>query len=410
MYNESYNRADSYYYGRHTSPQSLLTQPIKNISSEQFRDQCSRIDTVRNELGHIKPTTNNNKSSRGHLFIHLKVTRQGSDKVGRLIICDMGGRENPNEMWNSGQYCCVDKSDKSVVLGPIVKTKPGYYYDSSGNEQPCKATTKSTSQIFTRTAGLGGAFQARGLSKQQEDILETLKQGFYINDSVNEILKEFGYDFKDKEEQTNWSTGTYKPDIRALSVAGYKSEPKIYKRDEDKIGIREIFKAFKSYGGCKIKFCTFACIRSPSKVLSDSIATLEFATAVNSCVNSETKLLLPPVVDAASKKIKSAEILKSLRDDAAAAGLSSQKINDSRLRTHTDLFPTVPGQKGGMSSRKNKRAIHKSTLKANVNAKVKPSHVRVKRKTTTTRKHRKNNKNKNNKNNNTIKNRVEKMK
>jgi hypothetical protein len=107
-------------------------------------------------------------------------------------------------------------------------------------------------------------------------------------------------------------------------------------------------------------------------------------------------------------KIESAEILKSLRD---AAGLSSKEINDSRVRTHTGLYVTKPNNGiGGMSSRKNKRAIHNSTLKVHVNAKVKPSHVRVKRKTTTTRKHRKNNKNKNNKNNNTIKNRVEKMK
>jgi hypothetical protein len=318
----------------------------------------------------------------------------------------MGGRENPNEMWTSGQYC-VDK--KGVVLGPIVKTKPGYYYDSDGDEHQCDKgnSTKSTPDIFTKSTGLGGALQAAGLTLQQKGILTTLKQGFYINDSVNEILKEFGYDFKGKEDTTNWPDGKYQPDIRALSVAGYTSPTSTYNKDSDKIGISDIFKAFKRDGGCKIKFCTLACIRSPSKVLPDSIATLEFATAVNSCVNSEPKRSLAPVRGPDTLKREGAKILEKLRDDPA--GLSSKQYNDRRLLTHTRLAPTTPGPgQGGMSSRKNKRAIHKSTLKANVNAKVKPSHVRVKRKSTT-RKHRKSIKN--NKNNKrTIKNRVEKMK
>ena len=405
MYNDSYNVAggNNYFYGRRTSKISYLSQSqsIKNITSREFRDECSRIDAARKKSKHIKPTTNNDKSSRGHLFIQLKVTRPGERaKVGRLIICDMGGRENPNEMWTSGQYCT---SKKDGVLGPIVKIKSTHYYDSDGEATECVIgnTEKSTDEVFDNPAGgLGGALQAVRLSKQQADILETLKQGFYINDSINEILKEFGYDFKDKKKEgpTNWKLGKaagsdykYFPDIRALSVAGYKSDPATYKPDEDKIGIRKIFKTFKDYGKCKIKFCTFACIRSPKKVLSDSIATLEFATAVNSCVNPVSVVSLPPVKE----------------QKTAAAGVPSQQLNDRRLLTPAGLFITS-GNKGGMSSRKNKRAIHNSTLKANVNAKVKSSHVREKRKSTT-RKHRKSIKN--NKNNKrTIKNRVEKMK
>jgi hypothetical protein len=297
----------------------------------------------------------------------------------------MGGRENPNEMWTSGQYCT---SQKDGVLGPIVKTNPTHYYDSDGEAKACVRgnSEKSTDEVFSKPAGgLGGAFQAVRLSKQQEDILETLKQGFYINDSINEILKEFGYDFNGKEHTTNWNSKSYRPDIRALSVAGYKSDPATYKPDEDKIGIRAIFDKFKSYGNCKIKFCTFACIRSPNKVLSDSIATLQFATAVNSCVNPVSVVSLPVI-----------------RQERPAAGSTSQKINDGRAFTPYGLAPRP--FRGGMSSRKNKRAIHNSTLKVHVNAKVKSSHVREKRKSTT-RKHRKSIKN--NKNNKrTIKNRV----
>ncbi len=383
MYNDSYNCVlSNYFYGRPTSPQSLLTQSITNITSLVFRDECSRIDAARKKSKHIKPTTNNDKSSRGHLFIQLKVTRPRTDKVGRLIICDMGGRENPNEMWTSGQYC-MDKSG-SGVLGPIVKTKTDYYYDSNGNEKECTGTTKSTSQIFPKSAGLGGALQLAAPSEQQKGILTTLKQGFYINDSINEILKEFGYEFKGKEHTSNWISQSYRPDIRALSVAGYIDKSP-YAQEEDKIGIRAIFDKFKSYGKCKIKFCTFACIRSPKKVLSDSIATLQFATAVNSCVNPVSVVSLP------------------VKEERPAAGLTSEQLGRLTL-TPSGLTPTPPKNKGGMSSRKNKRAIHNSTLKVHVNAKVKSSHVREKRKSTT-RKHRKSIKN--NKNNKrTIKNRV----
>ena len=108
-----------------------------------------------------------------------------------------------------------------------------------------------------------------------------MKQGFYINDSINEMLAEFGYNSEQRD--SNWSGDTYKPAVRALSVAGLNKK-KVYSKEKDKIGISGIFKEFRKNSDCKIKFCTFACIRSPAVFFEDSIKTLQFAEAVNSVI------------------------------------------------------------------------------------------------------------------------------
>jgi len=57
-----------------------------------------RVKNIRLKEGRIKATINNPESSRGHLFYNIEFTNQSGNNKGKLVICDMGGREDPLEM------------------------------------------------------------------------------------------------------------------------------------------------------------------------------------------------------------------------------------------------------------------------------------------------------------------------
>jgi hypothetical protein len=181
----------------------------------------------------------------------------------------------------------------------------------------------------------------------------------------------------------------------------------VYNERDDKIGIRKIFEDLKKDSECKIKFCTFACIRPSATFADDSIATLKFAEAVNSCAGlivnpagplpddsvSALPAALAPDEDDEADTESSPEVKSTSR---AIRQRTSQELNDSKAFTRTGL---TSARAGGGSLRKDKRAIHKSTLKAK--AKSNPAHTHQKKKST-----RKNKKNSSrNKNKSTIKNR-----
>jgi len=287
LYNNSYNYVDTNFKYRHGTEKNIIEL---SKDEDTFTEKIRKINAERKRLKHIKPTPNNPESSRGHLFIVLKITKNGN--VGRLILCDMGGRENPNQMWTESRYVTIQKKKTDAtepviakqtytVIRPVSKSSPGTYYDEDGTQKKIPTTApqpaqQTPAQVFGKSGGsLSIALQSIGLSKDQTEILDMLKEGFYINDSINEMLAEFGY--KGNEDQSNWSktNSNYDPDIRALSVIV-------------DIGISDIFKEFREKSNCKIQFCTFACIRSPDIFFKDSIATLKFAEAVNSVTLAST--------------------------------------------------------------------------------------------------------------------------
>jgi hypothetical protein len=245
----------------------------------KFNDVIRKVEQTRRTNKHIKPTPNNPESSRGHLFIKLKIrTFAGSE--GRLIICDMGGRENPQNIWNDGKYCPSLKGKDPI---PISRANRNIAYTDDGIEVPCTTKKEDDRLSFSKafSPGIGNIKLETALqssTKGNLEILQTLKQGFYINDSINELLKVFGY--KGTDKNTNWTdtvgdkkkTGiwTYTPEVRATSVSNH-------------IRMNLIFDKFKEESNCKITFCTFACIRSESTFNDDNVNTLNFARDVNSC-------------------------------------------------------------------------------------------------------------------------------
>ena len=75
--------------------------------------------------GRIKATVNNSESSRGHLFYTIKFTA-GNKMFGKMVICDMGGRENPIEMAEQTYMIISNKGGgNAAYIGCIAKKVTG---------------------------------------------------------------------------------------------------------------------------------------------------------------------------------------------------------------------------------------------------------------------------------------------
>ena len=301
MYNDTYQYfGGNFKYSGKTVPIDFSTQtygtcytPNQNITVDKFNDIYDKITMKRIDLKHIKPTPNNHESSRGHLFVQLGVSKSGRAGGGKLIMCDMGGRENPNELWTGSKWCTA--SDDSIFKGFESKSDSNEYFDDATGKIILKTKREGVSHddvhpascsalkdnITAKTTGKNGVAvnistlksvfstsYSIGTDAATESIVKTLKQGFYINDSINELLAQFGYNFAD--HATNWGLEEYNPETRASSVS-------------DKVKIKSIIDGFKAASDCKITFCTFACIRSEPEFYNDNIMTLDFAKKVNSC-------------------------------------------------------------------------------------------------------------------------------
>ena len=412
LYNDTYQASESgsgpgrneFYYGAPTETKGYNGEYRSDeeeactriMDKVKFNDILKRVEKARLRNGHIFPTHNNPQSSRGHLFIELKVQKDGGPP-GYLVICDMGGRENPNEMWQnpSYRYCSspLPVSGEPDIPGPIVRNEPGKYYkfpvllgtntkikdatrlefdtsvfkkgaavkivgltDSNADELNGKRGTlsdynsvsrkwsvivpkKSTYQIDKKNlkiiyeltcpdkkdpvttyqavtgsksdthTGLSSILQVLpgGRYKSAAFIMKTLREAFYINDSINHLLYHFEYygkprDAHDNKRSSNWDTakeahgratpsgdGVKQPNTRLYYPDIYVTIPqtrdKQEREDEDTIGMRKILKRYDDLARNpdNVRYCTFACIRPEKEFEEDSINTLKFASQVNSC-------------------------------------------------------------------------------------------------------------------------------
>ena len=361
LYNCTYQAADGakagvseFYYKDMTQTddatflsRAFISDHSTSLTRETFNDTLKKVETARRIKGHIFPTHNNPQSSRGHLFVELKVQKD-QDPPGYLIFCDMGGREDPNEMWSnpSYKYCSSSKlpiMGEPIIPGPIVRGDPeGHYYNfpdsssravmikdmdplqfnlSSNERAQCKPASfrVTTYQAVNNSAsdkhtGLDSILQfSSGRYKSAAFIMKTLREAFYINDSINHLLDHFEYyetpEGRTKKKPSNWDT----PDEvrrraqeeRKAALVGRSdgiSATRRYYPDifasisqtvdgrGDPIGMKDILSEYSSSlakSPDNIRYCTFACIRTEKEFEEDSINTLKFASQVNSCKNAD---------------------------------------------------------------------------------------------------------------------------
>ena len=373
LYNCTYQAADgtkpgvkSEFYYRDPTPtddatflsDEFISDHRASLTRQTFNDTLKKVETARRIKGHIFPTHNNPQSSRGHLFVELKVQKTDGSPAGHLIFCDMGGREDPNEMWSnpSYKYCSYSKlpaTGEPIIPGPIVRGDPKYYYNfptSSSNAVMIKdmdplqfnppeneraqcnlpsfkvttyqAVTGSKSDIHTGLSSIiQGSQPPKSRYKSAAFIMKTLREAFYINDSINHLLDHFEYyetpEGKKKKLPSNWDKpeearkrAQYEREA-AKKVGGKLDEisvtrryyPDIFAnisqtedRRGDPIGMKSILNEYyNKYDTLNslaknpdhIRYCTFACIRTEKEFEEDSENTLRFASQVNSCKNAD---------------------------------------------------------------------------------------------------------------------------
>tara|TARA_B110000483_G_scaffold87400_1_gene107854 strand:- start:244 stop:3714 length:3471 start_codon:yes stop_codon:yes gene_type:complete len=75
---------------------TTTSNSFSSVNLTEFKSLYDKIEDYRKKINHIMPTANNPSSSRGHLFIDFEIVKD--DITSYLTICDMGGRENPNDL------------------------------------------------------------------------------------------------------------------------------------------------------------------------------------------------------------------------------------------------------------------------------------------------------------------------
>jgi hypothetical protein len=261
-------------------------------TKENFLNVLDIINKKRKKDGRIKATVNNPESSRGHLFITLKIG------PGYLTVCDMGGRENPDEIWKNstinigkGQALPVGSSTgikesitavslKTALSGEkkfkenvkeIVNNKISEIYKVDKKNIQINQKTK---KIFDETV------------EKVQNVLDTCKEGYYINETLNFMRRYFQ---QRRGGNVKLITGiyinnneNYIPDNFALSPTN-----KDWAKCIGMEGMLDSIDKLKSSDPLKnkpTKFLMFACVRQETtpKFYEASVKTLEFAMQLTS--------------------------------------------------------------------------------------------------------------------------------
>lgn len=216
------------------------------------------IDKYRMEMGRIKKTPNNPTSSRSHLFFVFEITFNNG-KTGYVTLVDTAGRESPVEIFKT----FIETSRTS--LGSIMS--PG-----GGEKLIEKYVRRGLDSTYT-----------------PKHIYEVLKEGFYINETINHLTYFFNKkNYKTTDVQKQGENGA------AYSVGSYYVIPKTEEKDInennnclmipilkflDKIssGGREGNGQFKP-----TKFIMMCMVRQEERYCDQTHETLEFAARIKS--------------------------------------------------------------------------------------------------------------------------------
>ena len=267
------------------------------LKTNAFIDILDQITTERKITGRIKKTINNPESSRSHLFITLKIG------TGYITICDMGGREDPFDIYHSTRL---------KIKGQEYKLSCSHTKDNNEN---CVFNSGDLSNlmIFDKDKinvsnflskyknNLKNEFrQPKALDENViSQIIDTLKicfEGFYINETINHLTWYFKHlngvkmnrdDIRIQTDSLAASGG------KEYNVGKCFSSP--YKRDEtsvvnpdDNILMLSTLEELKTLSSQDkpTKFVMMACVRQEglSKYVEFSQKTLDFAESITSTI------------------------------------------------------------------------------------------------------------------------------
>ena len=173
---------------------TTTTPTITNITTENITNLLTSIEKSRKDANRISATMNNPESSRSHLFIKLKIVKEG--KTGYLTICDMGGRENPIEILTNTTIDTEPKPTKPTTKPPILPEKltiqdiTGFSTTKSIFTSAATSTNIKKYNLYIETK-LIETKPKETINTKISQIITLCKQGIYINESINHLIYYF---------------------------------------------------------------------------------------------------------------------------------------------------------------------------------------------------------------------------
>jgi hypothetical protein len=179
-------------------PEKLKGEKVKmDIKIDNASKIIENITEKRINNGTIKHTPNNDTSSRSHLFIVFKITKVGKDEgSGYIVLCDSAGRESPLEIAKqyysdkaSHSQIFQGKTRGSVAYRNIIISKLPPKLIKSCETKNCKEYNSKSKIINEIIIGDIEEKQFEGVKKINKYIQDIVKEGFFINESLNHMVK-----------------------------------------------------------------------------------------------------------------------------------------------------------------------------------------------------------------------------
>jgi hypothetical protein len=164
------------FYGKHIINSGNAAQMLKikyntpKITSlDELLTLLEKITARRKKTSRIKCTPYNNESSRSHFIIQLEVLTQdkGIPKIGLITFMDLGGREDPIEIFESLKLETPRKVTDLFIKG-------------RGDRLASKTYPNSWTSILDDTLCIGDLLKS-------DYIMRLIREGICINDSLNRL-------------------------------------------------------------------------------------------------------------------------------------------------------------------------------------------------------------------------------
>jgi hypothetical protein len=226
---------------------------IDNLALNNIETLINKITEYRKSQGRIRKTPNNLESSRSNLYIVFTITFTNGT-VGNLTVIDNAGRESPIEIYE--QFI-------NTKLGSL----PGIMSPSGGQELITKSLKPEYSEYTS------------------EDVYKLLKEGFYINESLNHLIYFFNTKnnihtnvYPQSSSLTKYDTTKYyispKSESNSIKEANNCLTIPIMKYLDNLNYNRKVYKPSK--------FVMICNIRQEPVYYNSTISSLEFASSIKS--------------------------------------------------------------------------------------------------------------------------------
>ena len=226
---------------------------MDKFNEVQINKLTSQTEELRknDRIRRVKKTPNNDESSRSHLFMVFKVTTADKRKSGYITFIDTAGRESPVSIFNTF-------------------IKPNITIETAVGSNPTNLSPH-IKEKYTKDP----AYTPR-------NIIEILKEGFYINETINHLVAFF----KKKNGQALQIQGIMKDGKKDLMDSNRFFVNPSNKDKSNAIGMIQILQFLDKLAGpgTITKFCVIVAVRQEPKYCSETKSSLDFADSISSTI------------------------------------------------------------------------------------------------------------------------------